>query len=312
MISQKNRPILVTGSHRSGSTWVGQMIAAHPRVWYFSEPFNPDRRDCPVRHMWHYVTEADARQFRDYLKRHCELSFPWWRTSADEPATLFQRLRRCLSYVRRRRQGWRPLLKDPMALMAAEWLAGQYPLQVVVLIRHPAAFASSLKRLNWPVPPDVLLNQPRLMRDYLEPFREELEHTRRQPVDIIDHAILDWRIFHHVIRLYQQRHPDWLFCRHEDLSREPLAEYEKLFRFLGLDYLDSVRDVIRQHSGTHNSAEAGGKIHQLRRNSEANIWNWQTRLTPDEIARIRAGTRELCEHFYGDADWWSVRAQEAA
>ena len=40
MSSRRARPILVTGSHRSGSTWVGKMIASHPRVAYVEEPFN--------------------------------------------------------------------------------------------------------------------------------------------------------------------------------------------------------------------------------------------------------------------------------
>ena len=37
------RPILVTGSHRSGSTWLGQMIGASDAVGYIHEPFNIDR-----------------------------------------------------------------------------------------------------------------------------------------------------------------------------------------------------------------------------------------------------------------------------
>ena len=40
MSGTRNRPILVTGTQRSGSTWVGQMIASHPRVVYVWEPFN--------------------------------------------------------------------------------------------------------------------------------------------------------------------------------------------------------------------------------------------------------------------------------
>src|SRR5882672_1880226 len=37
-----SRPILVTGAHRSGSTWVGRMIARSPTIRYIHEPFNPD------------------------------------------------------------------------------------------------------------------------------------------------------------------------------------------------------------------------------------------------------------------------------
>ena len=35
-----HRPILVTGSHLSGTTWVGRMIAVSPCVAYLHEPFN--------------------------------------------------------------------------------------------------------------------------------------------------------------------------------------------------------------------------------------------------------------------------------
>jgi hypothetical protein len=34
-------PILVTGAHRSGTTWVGKMLALAPGVAYIHEPFNP-------------------------------------------------------------------------------------------------------------------------------------------------------------------------------------------------------------------------------------------------------------------------------
>ena len=36
----RNRPILLTGSHRSGTTWVGKIISASNSVGYIMEPFN--------------------------------------------------------------------------------------------------------------------------------------------------------------------------------------------------------------------------------------------------------------------------------
>jgi hypothetical protein len=40
------KAILVTGSHRSGSTWVGKMIAQSPSVVYIHEPFNLEIGPC--------------------------------------------------------------------------------------------------------------------------------------------------------------------------------------------------------------------------------------------------------------------------
>ena len=34
--------ILITGSHRSGTTWIGRTISEHPKVEYIHEPFNVD------------------------------------------------------------------------------------------------------------------------------------------------------------------------------------------------------------------------------------------------------------------------------
>ena len=305
------RPILVTGTQRSGSTWVGKMIAVHPRVLYFSEPFNPARCDLPVRTWWHYVTPRDQQLFGRYLRFPCELRLPWWEHRLDFPANLLRRMWRTFSYMRRRWHGYRPLLKDPIALLSAEWLATQYPTQNVVLIRHPAAYASSLKRLNWWMPVADLLGQEQLMRDWLHPYEAELRRLLHG-ADIIEHAIVGWRVFHHVIREYQRRHPHWLFCRHEDLSLRPVEEFADIFKFLGLEFTPAVQHAIEQHSDEENPREAGGEVHRLKRNSKANVWNWQQRLTPAEINRIRSGTGELADHFYGDEDWWSPRTSLAA
>src|SRR5262245_35753658 len=113
MVAARNRPILVTGSHRSGTTWVGRMIACHPRILYCSEPFNPERRDLPVRQWFHRVTATDEAAFDRYLRPYCELRFPWRERRADHPAGTLARVRRAVSYARRRRHGAWPLVKDP-------------------------------------------------------------------------------------------------------------------------------------------------------------------------------------------------------
>jgi hypothetical protein len=184
-------------------------------------------------------------------------------------------------------------------------LAQQYPAQVVVLSRHPAAFASSIKRLGWLTPAADLLKQPTVMQDWLTPFAADLQRLCDPSADILDHAIVGWNVLHQVIRVFKQRHPEWLFCRHEDLSARPVEEFGRLFAWLGLEFTDEISRGIALHSDEENPREAGGAVHQLKRNSKANIWNWQRRLSADEIGRIRAGTQELSDQFYGDADWWS-------
>lgn len=59
MNSSNKKPILVTGSHRSGSTWVGRMLALSPSVGYIHEPFN-------IRHR-HGICKAHFEYWFQYI-----------------------------------------------------------------------------------------------------------------------------------------------------------------------------------------------------------------------------------------------------
>jgi hypothetical protein len=300
------RPILVTGTQRSGSTFVGHMIATHPRVVYLWEPFNREVPRTPARYWYHHVTPEDQQPFRAFLDPYLTLRYPWWASIKERvhPRRIAGSTIRTPLFWYRRVTGCRPLMKDPSALFSAEWLADTYGMDVVVLIRHPAAFASSLKRLNWPFHFTELTQQPRLMQDYLEPFQDEVHRAVERPPDILGQAMLVWRVIHHVIRRFQCTHPNWIFLRHEDLSRRPQQGFEDLFARLGLDMLPRVRQAIQAHTSAANPKEArAGVVHQLHRDSLGNIWNWRSRLRPDEIARLREGTHDVARFFYTDADW---------
>ncbi|NIW45632.1 MAG: sulfotransferase family protein, partial [Gammaproteobacteria bacterium] len=66
------RPILVTGVHRSGTTWVGKMIAASPQVTYISEPLNMHHRPgvmrAPVDHWYQYICEDNQDEYLKPLR----------------------------------------------------------------------------------------------------------------------------------------------------------------------------------------------------------------------------------------------------
>lgn len=306
MNNGRNRAILVTGSVRSGSTWVGKMIALHPGIYYVSEPFNTDRPNTPARYRFHYVTAADEAQFRDYLRPYVEFSYPLrellW--AGRPPESHLQILGRSVKHVYRRLAGHRPLLKDPHALVSAEWLSRNYPMDVVVLIRHPAAFVSSLKRLGWQFYFKHLLDQPQLMNDLLQPWEAEMRHMLAQSQPSLDNIILMWRVIHSVIHRFQQTHPEWIFVRHEDLSVNPLVEYRKLFDRLGLRMTPTLEQAIADHSSEEHPPEAApGVMHQLKRDSRASVRNWLHRLTSEEVLHIRRGTEDVACHFYSDSDW---------
>ena len=297
----RRNPILVTGAHRSGSTWVGRMIATSRAVRYLHEPFNPDAFDpavCEVRfeREFSYVCSQNAAPYGGGLERCLRLR-------PEPPRDLaIRRIRRLGRLTLDRIARPRPLMKDPHAVFSADWLAETFGMDVVVLIRHPAAFVGSIKKAGWSFRFEQLLEQPLLMKHHLAGFRREIETLAHEAGDIVDQGILLWNVIYQVIAGYRERHPDWIYVRHEDLSRDPLPAFGELFESLGLDYTKAVQRVVAEHSGSNNPVEphAGSEI---RRHSRANIQSWKQRLSAEEIRRIERGTAEVAAHFYGEEDW---------
>jgi len=306
----RRNPILVTGSHRSGSTWVGRMLASSRTVRYLHEPFNPKAftpEVCGVRfeREFTHVCRENAEPYRTGLEAclRPRLLAPWDSTATgSSPAAVVHRLRRLGRGALERLLDTRLLMKDPHAVFAADWLAESFDMDVVVLIRHPAAFAGSIKKAGWWFDFQQLLDQPLLMKRHLAGFRSEIERMTSHPGDLVDQAILLWNVIYHVVAGYRDSHPDWIFARHEDLSVDAVSAFGELFRRLGLEYTARARRTVADFSSASNPRERHAES-EIRRDSRSNIRNWEERLTVEEIERVRDRTREVAAVFYGEKDW---------
>jgi hypothetical protein len=301
-------PILVTGTHRSGTTWVGKMLAADACTAYISEPLNvlhrPGVFHVKVHRWYQYVCEENENEFLPAFQELLEFDYNLW----DEIRSLRSRRdvlrmgRDFYIFYNALMRGQRALLKDPFAIFSMPWFAQRLGCKVVVTVRHPAAFASSLKRLNWPFEFQNLLNQPLLMRDHLEPYRHEMQSVR--PNDIVGQAALLWKLIYHVVHATRLSHPDFLLVRHEDLSHDPIPGYRALYESLGLEFTPRVEQVILNSSSSENPREISRKqVHAFKLDSRANLDNWKKRLTADEIERVRTITEGISTLYYSDAEW---------
>jgi hypothetical protein len=111
-------------------------------------------------------------------------------------------------------------------------------------------------------------------------------------------------MFYYVVNKFRDNYKEFIFLRHEDISRRPVEEFRKLFDGLNIEFTDKIRNVIMRHSEASNPSEAPeGIAHQLKRNSLGNIKNWKNRLSESEIERIRKGVEDISSLFYEDEDW---------
>lgn len=302
--SKENRaPILVTGAHRSGTTWVGKMLALASELVYVHEPFNPrqssDLSTLQMQRWYEYIpSEATAADYDNACEQLLDLRYPTYQRLGSF-STHFA-IQRTLYFRIKRWWGARALVKDPLALFSAEWLTRQFDIDVLVMIRHPAGFAGSLKKKDWRFPFNDLLSQPRLMDDLLAPYRDEITRFAATERHIVDQAALVWTLLYSVVERYQAQQPEWTFLRHEDLARTPVTMFSDLYGRYNLNFTDSIRREIKEYSGP-----AGAKVsdQSMRRDSASVVRNWTRRLTGEEIHRVRAQTAEVASTFYNEDDW---------
>jgi hypothetical protein len=285
------------------------MLAATPEIGYIHEPFNLTHRPgtCTARfpYWFTYVTRENEAPYIEPLQNTLMFRF---NVGAELPAIHSWReagrmVKNYKNFALHRFRQAAPLLKDPIALFSSEWLAERFNMNVVVLIRHPAAFTSSIRRLNWTHNFTHFLNQPLLMRDYLAPFEEEIRAFAEKEHDILAQATLLWKIIHYLILTYHEKYPDWIFLRHEDISAEPLSRFEYLYKRLNLTYTDRVKRFIEDFSSEENPVEAIRGHSSVKRNSKLNIKSWRTKFTEAELMRLREEVEEIACYFYSDADW---------
>ena len=317
-----SRPILVTGMPRCGTSWVGKMLDASGEVVYVNEPLNTDHPPgrspgilrAHVDARFQYISEENEEDFLDAFRDTIGLRYHAWDEIKENRSAydLLRLVKYWSSFVRGRLRGRRALIDDPFAAFSAEWFARRLRCHVVVVVRHPAAIVNSRRRLGHRTDFTQLLRQPALVRDWLEPFREELEGMVRAPDDLVGHGALLWRVVYHVLDEQGKRNREYRLVRHEDLSREPVPAFAALYDSLGLPFTEGVeKEIVRSTSGTRNGASHPWSLSRrgLSRtgfrplDSRAAADTWRGELPAHDIARVRALTADVAPRYYPDDEW---------
>lgn len=290
---------LVTGSHRSGSTWVGRVISQNRKVDAIIEPFNLNRirrfKKVEYAHWYPMILDDSTEgsgELRDLMQYYLDANY----------TTFFQQLFEAYeghnmydSLKKRLRRSSKPfkLIKDPMAVFSIPWLESTFGLKPLILLRHPAAFALSIKEKNWSFDFDNLLQQDVFFKDALLPLKEEVETFKNQENErsIVENAALFWKVCYTQVLDYQKKYPNWYYISHEALSTNPLQEFEHIFNYFDIDFTTQVEEYVL------DSTQATTQ-EKHKRNSRENMLKWQNKLTTFEKDTIYQITKPVADRFY--------------
>jgi hypothetical protein len=229
--------VFLAGVGRSGTTWISDIINYKNEYRYIFEPFHPYRvrlvRDFqyiqylrPGNHEPRYLEPAKAVLSGRVRDR--------WTDVANKK--IFARKR---------------LIKDIRANLLLKWIHSNFPaIPIILLFRHPCAVANSWMKLGWGQEDlgsrtdiEVCLSQEELMQDYLEPFREDLEHAQS---DFEKHVFI-WCMQYYV-PLKQFKRGEIHLCFYENFCKNPYEEIQSLFSFLGKKFDEQVLCGLRTPS----------------------------------------------------------------
>lgn len=256
----RRRPILVTGLVRSGTTWVGRVLATARNTVYIHEPFNPDSlwsAAFPVPEQHLYIDDTMAYQIR--FRRLLDLD-PWFRGAGTSGTDECLRVIAAAMFkFGASRSELRPVVKDPTAVLSVEWLAKSFGMAPVVVLRHPVGVTKSLVRLRW-VPPSSNLrrirSQPRLIERFYADRRDELDKMAETASTAAERAAAMVRFLYLAVADYAETHPDWTYVPYEDLTNEAADRFAHLFERLGLEATDETHELLSADRGVYDESGA--------------------------------------------------------
>jgi hypothetical protein len=249
-----------------------------------------------------YVTAENEERILPSLSAALQFEYPLARElrRCRNPTDLQHTLKSWRDFARGR--GRRPVVKEPHAVFSTDWFVRRLGSEVVMLVREPLAVVSSWKRLGWSFDFTNLLEQPALMRDWLGPFEREMRDALSASWSLVERGALLWRMVYALVA--DERFPDVHLVRHEDLSRDPLGEFAKLYEAVGLAFTDRAANAVAASSSSRNPTETTvDRPYSIAIDSKANLENWRGRLSVDEIARIRELTEETAALYYPNKTW---------
>lgn len=284
LLPMRRPPILVVSFPRSGSSWVGNMLAEAPRTAYLSEPLSHAKNALGPGDVVFEFEREDAppayRRAMAYLRAGVPAFAGNGYTVNAGPWRL------------RQRWGTRMVIKDVNPL-AAGWIVDRLHPIVVLLVRHPAAVALSQEARGWDF--DAFLEQ------FLPGRRAELVVPVLPAGYWAANAALQAASIATAMQQLDAARAAWRLVKYEDLCRDPVAGFRDLYDFTGLEWTPAVDTAVRSHA---HDAGAGRDPFATYRDSAAMADAWRTRIEPGALADVRAGWTAHHGPFYDtDADW---------
>ena len=312
------RPIVIVGLPRSGTTWTMRALGSAAGTTKILEPDNEDKHPAAIhakhalgrypvlepgdrapayRRLWEWILQGAHEDRRSRLARHILGPGAVERIHEGRPDPVTWLAANLARDPRPARSasvspGSRIVAKSIHAQLAAEWLASEFDVDMLLLLRHPANVLASWLELNLKdARNSTLETRPEIRTRYLEPWG--IGPPGNDPIER-----MSWRIGLLVAAIEQaaSRNPGWHLRTHEQLCTDPVAEFQRLYADLGLVWGEPVQEFLEGHN-------APGTGFVVKRVASELSDSWQRRLDDDQVATLRRVLGQFPISTWGDRDF---------
>jgi hypothetical protein len=312
------KAILVTGLPRSGTTFVGRVLAVEPTVDYLWEPFN-SRFRAGVEQHYPYVGESTTLDKRSKYRRLVADTIalhnlrPAVFRSAPRPSHLRLALKVArgwhrVAVKRRRSPDLSPgslVIKDPVAIFLSGFLAREFEARVVIVVRHPMALHEAWKSLGWRHDFTWWTSQEDLSVDRLTQHAAALSRIADDP--IAQTAYL-WRIAYEYSLELAELLPDHVrIVRHEDLCVDPIGGFRAISSHCGLHFSDRVEHTLRELTGGTQVDRKSKDLARLEHRDASRLAEkWKEPGDQHALDRLHSLIGVAADTVYPEDTWWTI------
>jgi Sulfotransferase family len=298
------RPIVIVGVPRSGTSWTMQALGKAEGALKVLEPDSEDKwpaaihakrklgrypvllpgdRAAAYKALWSWTFAGARETRRSVLARHIlgpGAEDRIYDRRLDPVTWIASTLARDPSTHQATKDGTRSprvVAKSIHAQLSIEWIAAEFDVDVLVLLRHPASVLASwmevgLKDSRY----STLENHPVIRERFIEPWG-----VPRPGPDPVER--MSWMIGLLIAALEEaySRHPEWHLRTHEQLCSDPAAEFEQLYADLGLTWGEAPADFLLRHN-----TEGSGFM--VKRIASELPDSWKSRLDDKQLATLRS------------------------
>ncbi len=302
--------VLITGSGRSGTTWLGQIMNMYQNCIYKYEPFL-NSKQTPYTVWKNNLNVNDIEQLRDDFWSLCcschygvdVPPFPSksFRTQNKEILHFLYGLGRRVNLSKNLYEWYgRPQLTQDTSVLIKDV---NFPIQMlprlcevlqphlIALVRNPFAnIASYLKGVEMSLFSQELTQQVNRLEQQLATSQDQHLNQYCQQLknmSVAQFAAVRWRFQVEPLVDYARNHEKGLLVVYEDLCTDPHRQITEIFNFVGWQLEQAVHDFIDlSTAGETKNSQSSKAYYSVYRDPKQSMSKWKTQLTKEQQADI--------------------------